>query len=284
MIAHLDGDYETVDYQESRCCLIYDNSENEEYPIHWHNALEIIMPLTGGYDVICGTEENHKAYHIGELELLMIPPGTLHNLKASPGHRLILLLDSRVFADNPALTELAPLLAEPLLVTCAEDRELVNTLNESMEDIYILYSEFGAFAETRIFLHIISMLLRISESRRASAVLDEDLRTNKFRSIIKYIDSNYMNEIDLDDLAARAGYSKFHFSRIFKKYCGTTFITFLNRRRIRAAEALLTGGGQAVTSIAMQVGFSSLTTFNRVFKEQKGMTPSEFRRLYKPLD
>ena len=280
MIAHLDGEFETVDYEGSRCCIVYDNSENEEYPLHWHNALELIMPLDGDFTAVCGD----RKYRIGELEMLLIPPGTLHSLEAAPGHRLIMLLDSKTLTGNPALAELMPLISEPLLVTAAEDRELLETLDRTMEDIYILYSEFGVFAEVRIFLHVISMLIRISESRHAAAVLDEDLRINKFRSIIRYIDSNYMNDIDLDDLAARAGYSRYHFSRIFKKYCGTTFITFLNRRRIRAAEVLLTGGGQPVTSIAMQVGFSSLTTFNRVFKEQKGMTPSEFRRLYKPYD
>ena len=94
---------------------------------------------------------------------------------------------------------------------------------------------------------------------------------------------NYMNDITLDDLADMAGYSKYHFSRIFKKYCNTTFIAFLNQRRIKAAEMLLLNEEMSVTNVAMQVGFSSLTTFNRVFKELKGGTPSEFRRLYRPL-
>ena len=53
MIVHLDGDFETVDYIENRSVLIYDNVDNEEYPIHWHNAIEIVMPLTNGYTMIC---------------------------------------------------------------------------------------------------------------------------------------------------------------------------------------------------------------------------------------
>ena len=90
-----------------------------------------------------------------------------------------------------------------------------------------------------------------------------------------------MYNITLDDLAKMAGYSKYHFSRIFKKYSRTTFISFLNHRRIKAAEMLLLDENISVTEAAMQVGFSSLTTFNRVFREIKGCTPTEFRKLYK---
>jgi AraC-like DNA-binding protein len=51
--------------------------------------------------------------------------------------------------------------------------------------------------------------------------------------------------------------------------------------RIKAAELLLVNQDISVTDAAMQSGFSSLTTFNRVFRDQKGCTPSEFRRLYR---
>ena len=53
MIVHLNGDYETVDYVPNRSVLLYDNNEDEEYPLHWHNAIEIIMPLTNGFEAVC---------------------------------------------------------------------------------------------------------------------------------------------------------------------------------------------------------------------------------------
>ena len=51
MIVHLDGDYETVDFSGDRSVLIYDNVETEEYPTHWHNAIEVIMPLVNSFNV-----------------------------------------------------------------------------------------------------------------------------------------------------------------------------------------------------------------------------------------
>ena len=90
-----------------------------------------------------------------------------------------------------------------------------------------------------------------------------------------------MNDISLDGLSKVAGYSTCHFSRIFKKYSGTTFINYLNNRRVSAAELMLLEDNISVTEAASAVGFSSLTTFNRVFKEINGCTPSEFKKLYR---
>lgn len=280
MIAHLDGDFETVDFTGNRSILVYDNVETEEYPLHWHNAIEIIMPLTNSFEAIC----DGVPYLLSERDVLIIPAGTMHLLKAQPGRRLIFQLDNRAIADNPALTDLSSLLATTLLINSEYDRDLLISLNNTLKDVYILYSEFEDLAEVRIYINILNMLTRIREHQLSSVDLEEDGKySDKFRNILKYIDMNYMNDITLDDLADMAGYSKYHFSRIFKKYCNTTFIAFLNQRRIKAAEMLLLNEEMSVTNVAMQVGFSSLTTFNRVFKELKGGTPSEFRRLYRPL-
>ncbi len=45
MIKNLKGEYETVEFAENLSVILYENSEYENYPIHWHNAIAIIMPL-----------------------------------------------------------------------------------------------------------------------------------------------------------------------------------------------------------------------------------------------
>lgn len=46
MIKHLSGDYETVEYEEKRCIMLYHNTQYEEYPVHWHQEIEIIIRCT----------------------------------------------------------------------------------------------------------------------------------------------------------------------------------------------------------------------------------------------
>ncbi|MBP0956022.1 MAG: helix-turn-helix transcriptional regulator [Oscillospiraceae bacterium] len=278
MIVHLNGDFETVDYVQNRSVLLYDNIENEEYPLHWHNAVEIIMPLTNGFEAVCGG----KDYKLSERDILIIPAGTLHTLKAQSGRRLIFLCDNNSLIGNPALSELYSVLSEPMLINSSYDKEFLRSMNNILEEIYVLYSNFSDVTEVYIYIKLVTLLARVKEYQLSEIKYDDGGKyADKFRLILKYIEQNYANDITLEELASIAGYSTYHFSRIFKKYSSTTFINFLNRRRIKEAELLLLESGSSITDVAMQVGFASLTTFNRVFKSINGCTPSEYKKLYR---
>ncbi len=84
-------------------------------------------------------------------------------------------------------------------------------------------------------------------------------------------------DLDLDAVAATAGYSRFHFVRAFKAVYGETPGQYLSRRRLERAEELLRTANLSVTEICMLVGFSSLGTFSTRFKQQTGLLPSEYR-------
>ncbi|AXK37754.1 AraC family transcriptional regulator [Streptomyces armeniacus] len=83
--------------------------------------------------------------------------------------------------------------------------------------------------------------------------------------------------LDLDAVAAYAGYSRFHFVRAFKAAYGETPGQYLSRRRIERAEELLRSANLSVTEICGLVGFSSLGTFSARFKAETGVSPSEYR-------
>ena len=102
----------------------------------------------------------------------------------------------------------------------------------------------------------------------------------KFNDVLDYIDSHYTEELTLDDIADFSGFSKYHFTRLFKQYTDSTFYDYLSFRRIKSAEELLAKPELSITEIALQSGFSSISTFNRIFKQKKGCTPSEYRSLY----
>lgn len=92
-----------------------------------------------------------------------------------------------------------------------------------------------------------------------------------------HIDREYRSAVDLDQLAAVAGVSKFHFVRAFAATYGETPIRYLTRRRVERAQDLLRSANLTVTEICMAVGFASLGSFSSRFAELVGETPTAYR-------
>lgn len=273
MIPALNGSRETVAYPDGRSAIVYDNVQFEDYPLHWHSAIEIIMPLQNSFTARCGG----ALYRLSERDVLIIPAGTLHSLAAQDGRRLIMLFDDRSFASDPALAPLNSLLRQPILIDSGAPA-LRAEAGGLLREIYSTWSEGGALADTEIhilLLRLLCLIYREGESRRA-----EQPRPEGVRAAMLYIEQHYREPLTLDTLAEAAGYSRYHFSRLLRQQ-GTDFTALVNRRRLQAAELMLRDEGISVTEAALSAGFASLTTFNRVFKEEKGCTPTEFRRLYK---
>ena len=97
-------------------------------------------------------------------------------------------------------------------------------------------------------------------------------------SACRYINVHYMENLSLEEVAAVSGFSKFHFTRIFKQYMNMTFYEYLNSKRVKRAEELLYDKKMSITDVAMNSGFSSLSAFNRTFKTVKACSPSDYRR------
>jgi AraC-like DNA-binding protein len=103
-------------------------------------------------------------------------------------------------------------------------------------------------------------------------------RVSYLRSARDLMDLRYAEPLDLDQMAAQAGFSKFHFARAFKDAYGETPAHYLTRRRMERAKDLLRSANLTVTEVCMLVGFSSLGSFSARFSELVGMSPRAFQR------
>jgi AraC-like DNA-binding protein len=93
-----------------------------------------------------------------------------------------------------------------------------------------------------------------------------------------WIDANSHRPINLDDAAAQAGISPFHFLRLFSQTLGVTPHQYLVRSRLRHAARRLADDDSAITDIAYDVGFSDLSNFVRTFGRAAGASPLKFRQ------
>lgn len=96
-----------------------------------------------------------------------------------------------------------------------------------------------------------------------------------------WIDANSQYEVSLEQAAAQAGLSPFHFLRVFSAVLGVTPHQYLVRSRLRRAARLLAEEERAITDVAFDAGFADLSNFVRSFRRAAGVSPRGFRRLSK---
>jgi len=98
-----------------------------------------------------------------------------------------------------------------------------------------------------------------------------------------WIDAHSHEAIELEDAAAQAGVSAFHFLRAFSAVLGVTPHQYLLRSRLRHAARLLADDARSVTDIAYDVGFADLSNFVRTFHRAAGISPLKFRQASRGL-
>ena len=282
MIANLKGIYETVEYREDSSILLYDNTEYEAYPRHWHTCLELIMPTKGSYTL----EYDGERITLQENDILLICPGVLHSLEACSGSRYIFQAEMTSVTSLRSMESFMTILYPGLLISPEETPELYGSVHELFMEIVDEYHREEVFYEAAIYGRLLQMMAVI---RRSQASFTRPLGVTgskqkeymeKFMDVCSYINDHCTEELTLDTVAARAGFSKYHFTRLFKQFTNVSFYKYLNQKRIENAERLLTNPQMSVTEVSLASGFSSLSSFIRMFKLVKGCPPSEYRALY----
>ncbi|GHH97846.1 response regulator [Neobacillus kokaensis] len=111
-------------------------------------------------------------------------------------------------------------------------------------------------------------------------LLNKDERDlNRYVQMAKeYVKENYQERITLEDISQRLFLHQAYFSAIFKKETGQNFIDYINKVRVEKAAQLLRKTDYKIKVISDMVGFQSHSYFNKVFKNETGVTPVVFRR------
>lgn len=286
MIEILEGTHEIIDFKSPLGIRLFNNGEYEDYPEHWHTAIEIIMPIKNGYQVfIC----NNK-FHLNEGDIFIINSGVLHSLKApDTGERIILQFSDYILYSIKGMETLLTLLPEYIFISENNDEDRIYSfIKKHMDAIAVEYDQQKSFFEASIYACIIEIFVYLGRNAiwgrtiTKMPVYNNPSKKKEYMETImtacNYINENFTKAISLDDAADITGFSKFHFSRIFKQCMNMTFYEYLNNKRVSKAEELLAKSEYTVLDIALSSGFSSLSAFNRTFKSLKNCSPSEYRK------
>lgn len=279
----LHGIREEVLYSDIQGIRLYHNHNTIHFPPHWHSAIEILFPVDQGYTVRIGTEE----HSLSAGDILVVAPGTIHSYTPpETGERIFILFDYNLLQQFNSLRQVMQAIQPYVLITQAAYPPLNEKLGGLLRDVIREYDENSPYSGAIIWARLMEFFAFIGRTNiyRASHSQEfpKDKRQEyvaKFMEVCNYITDHLDEEINTDRLAEIAGFSKFHFSRLFKEFTGCSNHEYLIQRRLEAAEQLLANPDLSITDVAMQSGFNSLSTFTRVFKAEKDMTPSAFREI-----
>jgi AraC-like DNA-binding protein len=250
------------------------------YPIHWHSAVEIILIEKNDFNVTV----NNSNYQLNENDILFIAGGDTHgfNNVNKPGIRYFIQFDLSDFNTFVNSNKLKEFLSSTFLIQNSDNGDYL-ALKSTILDIVRFNQKrdfaYELFLCARIYAILAILCTIIAGREKAQVQKTKIYGLDKLNNTFKFIEQNYMNDIRLADVAKAAGFSESYFSRTFKEIMEKDFHDYLNEYRIKQSEYYLTNTAMNVADIAFTVGFRSIVTFNRCFKDVKGCTPSMYKRL-----
>lgn len=277
------GIHEWVDYLPGTSVRIWYTSNQDSFDRHWHDAMEIVRCEQGEYE----STSEHGSYRLDPGDILLMPGGTIHTLCPKNDCRgYVYLISLSLLSSIPSSVRLKPLLAKPLFLSHGDSSGMTQEIwscLEKMNQIYFGQNSFRELGVYSVMLQILRILGQNKQRKIEDAPEGNDANRSEYTALfteaLRYIDTHYQEDIRLEDLAKEYGFSKFYFSRLFHQYSGYSFSKYLQMRRLQAAKGLLGTTNDPISHIAEEAGFQSLATFNRVFRQNVGCSPKEYRSL-----
>lgn len=163
-----------------------------------------------------------------------------------------------------------------IVPACDAERLTLLLLDCSNADNAVSWKKTDMLPPSSDFMDEISRMMKTAELERQYEYRTDAVSAPIMKAVI-YIDEHLDEPIVSSQLAESIGLSRSHFSTLFKKELGVSFLEFLHRRRLRKASELLVQTDWRINLIGEKVGMEDNKHFSKWFKGYTGMTPSEFR-------
>ncbi len=277
--------YEKNQFPNGYAYSIFYFREIESFPLHWHHYVEVIYAQHDGviYEV------NGEEICMKGGDILFIWPGELHSIvyMPEPEYTLMLQFDAQILTNYIDFRKIAYLFYRTRLLKEEKETTLVRSLQEKMMAILKSSNEEIFMTEIKVCIKIYEFIISLGEGcQTANDSETEHSSTHRIKverqlfSVCNYLTAHCTENIALEEAASIAGFSKYHFSKLFREYTGLGFTEFMLRERLRIAEALLREQKLTITEVSLEAGFNSISTFNRVFQQFKKVSPTKFRQMH----
>lgn len=248
--------------------------------LHHHSCLEIGICISG-----CGINHvDNRLYHYAAGDIQWVKPYQPHLSATDESVESTwewLSLDPYLLLEMAGITDTAPyisLLEKGFsgMFHPTEHPDFATAIRRFRESLSAQKRPFVEKEAGLLFAELCLLAARLSEEE-----FDEDRESfRKIRPCIAYISNNYADKAAMREevIAGVIGVSPSHLRYLFRREAGVPPRTFILRTRLAAASHRLRNSKASVLQIALDSGFEQISCFNRAFRKEYGMTPSEYRR------
>ncbi|MBO4496289.1 MAG: helix-turn-helix transcriptional regulator [Clostridiales bacterium] len=279
--------YENFDFDRISAFNMSTGFKDRSYQMHWHSYGEILLVGPGETNIF---KVNQSTYNLKEGDFVLAWPMEMHAILDADREQSLVIQFSNAFMNSLLdLQRIMHFYRNLHVIERSAHPHLsarLQTLVYKMRDVF--FSETSD-RELRCCMLLMEFILAMDEHRdEFTSELNPGGRGNYTDDVMRrmlmvtdYIKNNLTSDdLSQQSMADMAGISKDYFSRIFKNVTGMNYSKWLNMIRLEKATELLSQNDMTLTQVAMLSGFRSIPSFNRVFYEEKGMAPGEYRSLF----
>ncbi|MCR5058663.1 MAG: AraC family transcriptional regulator [Clostridiales bacterium] len=279
--------YEIYDFDHVSAFNMSTGYKERSYQAHWHSYGEILLVGPGKTNIY---SVGRNTYELVPDDFVLVWPMEMHSIVDADREQALVIQFSNAFINSLFDLRRIMHMYRNLHVICVNSHpELAAKLKSITREMKEIFFSERADREIRCCMLLMEFMLTLLEYRKE---LDPELKEEdrygynddvmrRMMTVADYIKNNLTaDDLSQGAMAEMAGISRDYFSRIFKNVTGMNYSKWLNMIRLEKASELLAEEGRTLTEIAMLSGFQSIPSFNRVFREEKGMAPGEYRSLF----
>lgn len=252
------------------------------YHLHWHKYAEVIL-MTGAGDerqkpVI---SINHSEYPMEAGDVVIVWPGELHEISGNEGKNLMAFqFPVTLFTEIPDFAIYVNLFRTYHHISMTEMPQIAESLAMYVRHVVEINAQNSSFPTVERLIGIYEMFMQLATYIRDKVGPETDHTLIKIDRACRFIQENCEQNVTLNGVAEYINFSPCYFSRLFKQTTQYSFVDYLNLQRVKRAQTYLADPGLNMTEISYQSGFKSISTFNRVFRQFRGCSPTDYRRYY----
>lgn len=277
----------TKHYDYSFPCSAYiDNYVSNACLWHWHDEFEIAYVQEGMITVYV----NDKEYTLQQGEGIFVNSGILHSYSGKDTRTIlpnIVFMPSLIYGSKDSIfwTEyVRPLINSVNLthIILSDKTEWQSQMTDDIKKVISMLKEREKGYEFKVRSYLSDAVLKICQnsSLEASESSCNNIAIERIRKMLSFINTHYMEPIQLSEISQSAFISKRECLRLFKNIIGISPKQYLIQMRLQNAEKMLLETTCSITEICITCGFQDQSYFTKTFRKQFGIAPGKYRKIH----